>query len=133
MRCMLDTNTCIYLIKRRPPAVLTRLRTATESGVCLSSITVAELEYGVKKSSQVEQNAVSLVRFLVGFEIAPFDEAAARHYGEIRAALEVRGQPIGNMDLLIAAHARALDLVLVTNNEREFRRIDGLSIENWVA
>jgi tRNA(fMet)-specific endonuclease VapC len=130
---MLDTNTCIYLIKRQPKVVLLRLKSAAGSGVCLSSITVCELEYGVRKSKHVEQNAVSLIRFLVGFEVVPFDDGAARHYGEIRAALEAVGKPIGNMDLLIAAHARALGLVLVTNNEREFRRIEGLSLENWVG
>ena len=132
MRFMLDTNMCIYLIKRQPKEALLRLKSAAASGVCLSSITVCELEYGVKKSKQVEQNAVSLMRFLTGFGLVPFDDSSARHYGEIRAALEAVGKPIGNMDMLIAAHARALGLVLVTNNEREFSRVEGLLLENWV-
>ncbi len=133
MRYMLDTNICISLIRRRPQSVLKHLKRALPRGVCLSSVTVAELEYGVQKSAHVEQNALSLLQFLVGFEAAAFDDAAARHYGEIRAALEGRGTPIGSMDLPIAAHARSMGVTLVTNNEREFRRVEGLRVENWAS
>jgi tRNA(fMet)-specific endonuclease VapC len=97
----------------------------------ISSITLSELEYGVQKSAFVEQNALNLLRFLVQFNVVPFDESAAREYGQIRASLEKQGRMIGNMDMLIGAHARSLGCVLVTNNEKEFKRIDGLKIVNW--
>ena len=131
MHYFLDTNICIYLIKERSEFLLKKLHAAAASGVAISSITLAELEYGVQKSSRIVQNSVSLLRFLALFEIAPFNEEAAREYGIIRTELERRGVPIGNMDLLIGAHAKSAGAVLVTNNEREFSRIDGLKIENW--
>jgi tRNA(fMet)-specific endonuclease VapC len=131
MRFLLDTNICIFLIKCKPAIVLQRLKRSLVSGIGISSITLSELEYGVQKSAQVERNAVSLLRFLTPFEIVAFDDSAAREYGKIRAMLERNGQPIGNMDMLIGAHAKSLGLTLVTNNVREFKRIDGLRIEDW--
>lgn len=132
MRFMLDTNICIYIIQRKPPQVLSRLRTLDISDVAISSITLSELEYGVAKSSRPEQNRDALSAFLVPLEVVSFDQAAAFHYGEIRAFLERKGITIGAMDMLIASHARSLPVTLVTNNIREFSRIPGLQLENWV-
>ena len=131
MRYLLDTNICIYIIKEKPEVILHKLNKALVSGVGISSITLSELEYGVQKSSRVEQNALNLLRFLTIFEIVPYDDKAAREYGLIRVALEKKGQPIGGMDMLIGAHAKSVGATLVTNNEREFRRIVGLHVENW--
>jgi tRNA(fMet)-specific endonuclease VapC len=131
MRYLLDTNICIFIINRKPDLVIHRLAASLSSGAGISSITLSELEYGVHKSRHAEQNALNLLRFLTPFTIVPFDESAAREYGKIRAALEKRGKPIGGMDLLIGAHAKSLALTLVTNNVREFRRIDGLHVEDW--
>jgi len=129
---MLDTNICIYLIKNKPTQVKARFEAHHIGELCLSSITVAELMYGVYKSQHVEQNLRALERFLLPFEIVAFDESGAQHYGAIRAALEKEGRLIGNMDMQIAGHALALDATLVTNNVREFERVAGLRIENWV-
>lgn len=131
MKYILDTNIIIYAKNRRPESVLAKLRSFTPSDLCISSITMAELEYGIAKSSRPDQNRLALSLFLSGIEVAPFDEKAARAYGEIRKSLTDRGEPIGANDLLIAAHAMALDLTLVTNNSREFERIRGLRLENW--
>jgi tRNA(fMet)-specific endonuclease VapC len=128
---LLDTNICIYLIKKKPPRVLDRLRMLDVSDVAISSITLAELEFGVAKSGRPEENANALAAFIAPLEILPFDEVAASCYGPIRADLERRGTPIGSLDLLIAAHALSHDCTLVTNNEQEFSRIHGLRIENW--
>lgn len=128
---LLDTNICIYLIKKHPARVLDRLRALDIAAVGVSSITVAELQYGVAKSARPEQNALALARLLAPLEVLPFDDAAAAVYGDIRTDLERAGTPIGSMDLLIAAHARALGRTLVTNNTREFRRVAGLRVENW--
>jgi tRNA(fMet)-specific endonuclease VapC len=131
MRYLLDTNICIYLIKEKTEFMLHKLNKALVSGVGISSITLSELEYSVQKSSRVEQNALNLLRFLAIFEILPYSDEAAREYGLIRVALEKKGQPIGGMDMLIGAHAKSVGAILVTNNEREFRKIDGLQVENW--
>lgn len=131
MSYMLDTNICIYAIKKKPEQVLYRLREAMQSGVCISSITLAELEYGMKHSSNPGKNRQALLRFLAPFSILPFGPAAAFEYGEIRAYLQERGTPVGPLDMLIAGHARAEELTLVTNNVREFERVPGLTIENW--
>jgi tRNA(fMet)-specific endonuclease VapC len=128
---LLDTNICIYLIKRKPPEVIDRLRTLPLAEIWISSITLAELMYGVAKSSRPEKNQNALNNFLTPMEVAPFNDLAAFFYGEIRAFLEKKGQPIGSMDLLIAAHAKSLKATLVTNNLREFSRIPGLNLENW--
>lgn len=133
MNYLLDTNTCIYIIKRRPDSALRKLRSKRIEQVGVSTITIAELEYGVAKSRQPDRNRIALVGFLVPFAVVEFDQAAAQAYGAIRAALERKGAPIGPMDLLLAAQAIAGELTLVTNNEREFRRVEGLRVENWVV
>ncbi|HEY9879785.1 MAG TPA: type II toxin-antitoxin system VapC family toxin [Leptolyngbyaceae cyanobacterium] len=131
MQYLLDTNICIYLIKQKPPRVLARFKTLSLSDIGISSITVAELEYGVCKSQQQEKNRSALMQFLIPLEIVEFDQAAATTYGSIRSDLEVRGLVIGSMDMLIAAHALSLGVTLVSNNVREFSRIANLSLENW--
>ena len=128
---LLDTNICIYLIKMKPERVLVRLRALDITVVAVSSITVAELQYGVAKSARPEQNALALAGFLAPLTVKAFDDEAAAAYGAVRAKLERAGTPIGSMDLLIAAHALTLKGTLVTNNVREFSRVDGLKLENW--
>lgn len=130
MQYLLDTNICIYLIKQKPPKVLERFSNLALSDIGISSITVAELEYGVYKSQQQEKNRSALMQFLIPLEIIEFDQAAATVYGKIRSDLESRGLVIGAMDMLIAAHALSLSVTLVSNNVREFSRIDNLSLEN---
>jgi tRNA(fMet)-specific endonuclease VapC len=132
MRYMLDTNICIYIIRQKPVAVLKRFTALSFADIGISAITLAELEYGVAKSSRPQQNRIALSGFLAPIEIAPFDAQATVHYGEIRCFLEKRGKVIGAMDLLIAAHARSLSVPLVTNNLREFKRIPDLQVENWI-
>jgi tRNA(fMet)-specific endonuclease VapC len=131
MKFMLDTNVCIALIKRKDLSVLGRLQAERPGDVCVSSITLAEMEYGAHKSAKTEQNRLALAAFFAAIPVMPFDDAAAQEYGRIRAHLERRGTPIGSLDGLIAAHALALRCVLVTNNEAEFRRVPGLRVENW--
>jgi tRNA(fMet)-specific endonuclease VapC len=132
MRFLLDTNICIYIIKNKPPQVLNKFKKLDISDVGISSITVAELEYGVYKSQRQEQNRVALSQFLISLEILPYDERATQIYGRIRAELEFQGIVIGSMDMLIASQAISLGLILVTNNIRELSRIPGLVLENWV-
>ena len=130
---LLDTNICIYIINQKPIGVLHKMTEILPSEIGISSITAAELDFGVKKSRFVEQNSHALRLFLHPLTIYPFDEICAPHYGVIRSELEKRGEVIGAMvDMLIAAHALALDKILVTNNEREFKKVSGLKIENWV-
>ena len=131
MRYMLDTNIIAYAINKRPEIVLARLTAHDPQDICISAITMAELEYGVCKSSRPEQNRLALMAFLARIQVLPFDADAAREYGSIRAVLAGKGTPIGGNDLLIAAHARALGLILVTGNTREFERVEGLLLENW--
>ena len=131
MTYMLDTNICIYAMKKKPEKVLQRLRAELEDGVCISSITLAELEYGMKHSSDPIRNEQALLRFLLPLSILPFGAAAASEYGEIRNYLQSRGTLIGPLDMLIAGHARAEKIILVTNNVREFERVPDLQIENW--
>jgi tRNA(fMet)-specific endonuclease VapC len=133
VKVLLDTNICIYIIKRQPPAVLERFSGFAIGDVGISVVTLAELEYGVSKSRDVKRNRHALEQFIAPLEVARLDQEAAVMYGTIRAHLEQKGQPIGAMDLLIAAHARSLDVHLVTNNESEFKRVPGLRIENWVS
>ncbi len=133
MKVLLDTNICIYIIKRQPSSVLERFSRFAIGDIGISVVTLAELEYGVSKSRDVKRNRHALDQFISPLEVAHFDQDAARVYGMIRALLEQKGQPIGSMDLLIAAHARSLDVRLVTNNEREFRRVPGLKVENWAS
>jgi len=133
MRLMLDTNICIYIIKRKPESVLKHFLDYRVGDVGISSITLAELRYGVAKSKYKEKNAKALEEFTIPLEIVSFDEAAALAYGEIRSALEAAGSPIGAMDMLIAAHAISLGVQLVTNNTLEFSRIPGLNLLDWTA
>ncbi len=132
MKLMLDTNICIYIIKNQPTSVLDRLVAFPTEDVGISVITVADLRYGSSKSARHERNHEALDEFLYPFEVALFDEPATKSYGTIRSALEKKGRPIGSMDLLIAAHALSLDVRLVTNNAKEFERVDGLEIDNWI-
>jgi len=133
MQYMLDTNICIYIIKKKPPKVLKRFEAFGVSDIVISSITLSELEYGIVKSARPEQNQQALSMFLTPIDILPYDDLAAIHYGETRAALEKKGKLIGAMDMLIAAHARSLNLTLVTNNLREFKRVPRLKTENWTS
>ena len=131
-RYLLDTNICIYIRQRRPPSVLRRFARLMPGDACLSVVTYGELRYGVAKSRE-RARAETLLRELVELlPVAPLPPDAGEAYGDIRAALEAKGQTIGNNDLWIAAHARAAGLVLVTNNGREFTRVAGLTVENWV-
>jgi len=132
MQYMLDTNICIYAIKNRPASVLARLRANETAGIGLSSISVAELFFGAEKNGSA-RNLVALRHFLEPLEIADFDQVAAEAYGRLRNILERDGTPIGPLDTQIAAHALALGITLVTNNTREFARVPGLRLENWVV
>jgi len=132
MRWMLDTDTCIALIRRNAGAVR-KLRGKSIGQVGISSITLAELAFGVGKSSRPAEAEAALGEFLLALEVAAFGESAAFHYGAVRASLESRGKPIGPLDTLIAAHALAEDVTLVTHNSAEFRRVAGLRIEDWVT
>jgi len=131
MTYMLDTNICIYAMKNKPAKVLQRLKAEINSGICISSLTLAALEHSVKRSYAPATNEQALLRFLVPLSILPFGSAAASEYGEIKAYLQSKGMPIGPLDMLIAGHARAEDMILVTNNVREFERVPELEIENW--
>ena len=132
MTYMLDTNICIYAMKNKPEQVLQRLRKELNSGVCISSITLAELEYGMKHSSNPRKNEQALLRFLVPLSILPFGTAVASEYGEIRVYLQRSGTPNEPLDMLDAAHARSEDMILVTNNIRELDRVPDLDVENCV-
>ena len=130
---MLDTNICVELARRRAGTVLARLRRRKIGTVGISSITLAELEFGVARSRDAARNRVALAHFCAALVIVPFDDLAAAVYGTVRAGLETSGQPIGPLDTLIAAHAVSLRATLITNNEREFRRVARLKTENWLA
>ena len=132
MKYMLDTNICIYIIKQRPKNVFNKFREYKPEDICISSITLAELEYGVAKSIYKERNKIALLGFLAPVSVLPFDDVAASKFGEIRANLEKEGQVIGGYDMLIAAHALAKELILVTNNADEFNRVEGITLENWI-
>ena len=132
MNYLIDTNICIYIMNNRPPKVVRRFKKMEIGQVGVSSITVSELQYGVSKSQRQKENQQRLDEFLLPFEILSYDQTVSRQYGDIRADLEKRGIVIGPLDLLIAAQAVSRDLVLVTNNEKEFGRIPSLKIENWV-
>jgi tRNA(fMet)-specific endonuclease VapC len=133
MKLLLDTNICIYIIKRKPVAVLERFLDYQIGDIGISSITLSELRYGVAKSAHREKNAKALDEFTIPLEVVPYDEAAAHVYGDIRASLEKAGIPIGSMDMLIASHAVSLGIPLVTNNTREFSRIPSLNLIDWTV
>ncbi len=130
-RYLLDTNTCIYIINRRPAEVFVRFEALAVGEVGISSITGAELAFGVAKSGSA-RNQQALDKFLAPLDVCAVDDAAMRHYGAVRSQLERLGTPIGALDTLIAAHALALGCVLVTNNVREFQRVPDLVLDNWV-
>ena len=136
MSCMLDTDTCIYLMTGRDPQkqqnILAKLESLDQGEfVYLSSIVVSELSYGAQKGRWKKPNMALLEQFLLDFKIAAFDEHAAHCCGTIRAALEKKGKPIGPMETLIAAHAVSLNMTLVTHNMREFHRVSGLKVDDW--
>lgn len=133
MKALLDTNTCVYVLKRNQPTVVQRFASYETGELAVSMITVAELAYGAEKSARPEQNLNAIEHLLLGLTVVEFDDQAAREYGQIRARLRRQGTPIGPLDMLLAAHARRLDLPLVTNNVKEFSRVPGLRTENWVA
>lgn len=133
MRFMLDTDTCIALIKRKPASLLRRLTALSPGEAGISAITLAELRYGVAKSAQPEKNSLALDEFLLPLEVAYFDESAAESYGVVRAALEKAGTPVGPLDTQIGAHALSLGATLVTHNLREFRRVPRLAVADWLS
>lgn len=130
---LLDTNICIYIRQNRPPKVLAHFRRLKPGEAMLSVITYGELFYGAEKSQQKARTLQKLAELIQLLPVMSLPEEAAHAYGEFRAVLEAQGQIIGNNDLWIAAHAKAANLTLVTNNEREFKRIPGLKIQNWVS
>lgn len=132
MRFMLDTDTCIALIKRKPAPVLRRLTALAPGEAGISAVTLAELRYGVEKSAARDRNDRALDAFVLPLEVAAFDEAAAAAYGAVRSALEKAGTPVGPLDTQIGAHALSLGAALVTHNVREFRRVPGLTVVDWL-
>jgi len=133
MKYLLDTNICIYIIKKKPPEVFARFREHRVGDVGISAVTYSELAYGVANSSRPEQNHLALEQFVAPLEIEAYPPQVAPVYGRIRAHLRRAGRPIGPLDQLIAAHALYLGSVLVTNNVDEFARVPHLNIEDWVA
>ncbi len=129
---MLDTNICIYVINSRPAVVLEHFRQKRLGEIVISSVTAAELAIGVTKSGS-PRNRQALEMFFTTLQILPFDESAIWHYAELRTVLERRGQPIGTLDTMIAAHALTANTILVSNNTREFERVPGLQLENWAV
>ena len=129
---LLDTNICIYIINHRPPNVVERFRRYRAGEIGLSSVVAAELAYGVAKRGSA-RNRAALEMFLAPLEILPFDQDAVWVYGELRSELERLGKPIGALDTMIAAHALALNAMLVTNNVREFAQVPRLQLDNWVV
>ena len=132
MRYMLDTNIIVFAKNARPEIVLKRFQQYNPGDLCISAITMAELEYGVFNSSKPKQNRLALLMFLSNIEVIPFDMDAAKVYGQIRHDLKEKGELIGANDLLIAAHAKSLAFTLITNNTREFGRVEGLKLNNWM-
>ena len=132
MTYLLDTNICIYIINEQPARVLQRLIEAGRESLAISTVTVAELAFGIAKSTRGDSRS-KLENFLSKFPILNWDEKAAWVYGRVRKALEEKGQRIGERDLLLACQALALGATMVTNNTREFERVEGLKLENWVA
>ena len=132
---LLDTNICIFLLNQRQgfERIVQRMDGLERRQVGLSAITVAELEFGVAASKRQGDNFKRLERFLVDFEVLPFDRDAAKPYGALRKVLQTQGTPIGPLDFLIAAHALALNATLVTNNTGEFLRVPGLAVEDWLT
>ena len=132
MKYMLDTNICIYIIKKKPEEVIKRFLKMKPDSIAISSITVSELYYGVAKSSKPNENTIALEQFILPLTVINYNKEDSISYGKLRAKLEQKGKLIGAMDMLIAAQVLNRDLILVTNNEREFKKVEGLSVENWV-
>lgn len=132
MKLMLDTNTCIALIKRKPAHALQKFNEYRIGDIGISAVTLAELRYGVAKSQHQTRNQAALDEFILPLELAAFDEPTTLAYGSLRATLEKQGTPIGSLDTLIAAHALSLGVALVTNNTREFQRVPGLVVVDWI-
>lgn len=129
---LIDTNICIYSIKNNPKSVVQKIKSIEPYQIKISSITVAELEYGAAKSKEFEKNKTTLIKFLSAFDIIPFTDSDAEMYGLIRATLEKTGNIIGPYDLQIAAQAISRNLILVSNNTKEFIRVPNLKLENWI-
>ena len=131
MKYLIDTNICIYIMNNRPVDVIKKFKQFNPGEIGISTITVSELQDGVAKSTYRNENQHRLDEFLAPLEILAYNEIAARTYGDIRFQLENRGKPIGPLDLLIAAHTLSQNLTMVTNNDKEFKRIKNLEVENW--
>jgi tRNA(fMet)-specific endonuclease VapC len=132
LKYLLDTNIVIYVLKRRPKEVLD-IFNANASRMAISSITLSELMYGAEKSLNTDKNLEAVEEFVSHLEVLPYDAKASQHYGQIKAALEKKGQIIGENDIHIAAHAISHGLILVSNNVREFKRVPNLALENWLS
>jgi tRNA(fMet)-specific endonuclease VapC len=130
-RYLLDTNICVYIAKYNPPEVRERFSRHTVEELAMSVITLGELHHGAEKSQSPQKASAAIEQLTNAIQVIPMAEPVAQQYGKIRAKLEKAGQTIGNNDLWIAAHAKAEGLVVVTNNEREFKRVAGLKVENW--
>lgn len=128
---MLDTDMAIFTIKRKPVHIK-RIFNANIGQLCISAVTWGELICGAEKSKQVQANLLDLEGFSARLEILPFDEQASTHFGQVKAELELQGTKIGSYDTMIAGHARSQGLIVVTNNLREFKRVEGLRVENWL-
>ncbi len=131
LKYMLDTNIVVYTIKNRP-AQVRKIFKQHENQMCISAVTKGELIYGAERSSRPERNLIDIEGLMARLEVAPFEDHASEHFGQLRAELYRIGQPIGPYDMMIAGHARAMGLILVTNNMKEFERVPGLRVENWV-
>jgi len=131
VKYLLDTNVCVDFLNRRYPSVTERIRISSPEDLCLSTVVVAELRYGADRSERRKENHERLDVLTAEIQCLDFDLEASRAYGRIRSALEAEGAPVGPYDMMIAVHALSQGLILVTDNEREFRRISGLEIENW--
>ena len=131
MRYMLDTCICSYILKKRPQSVKTRFEDIEPDALCISAVTLAELYYGAARHPKGDAIRKEIDDFAARLSVVAWDEAAADHYGTIRTALEKKGTPIGAMDMLIAAHARSIRAVLVTNDLRHFTKVPGLKVEDW--
>ena len=129
---LLDTNICIYAIKKKSKHVLEMIKERSKYGLFVSSLTIAELEYGIQNSDKIEINRIALLKFISIFNILCFDDMDAIPYGKLKAKLKKDGNIIGPIDMLLAAQALSKDLIFVTNNTKEFTRIDNLKLENWV-
>jgi tRNA(fMet)-specific endonuclease VapC len=131
LRYMLDTNICIYVIKSRPAGLRERFNSLADQ-LCISAITLAEIIYGAEKSARPVENLAIIEQFVARLDVLSFGERGATHYGQLRAELERAGHPVGIHDMMIGGHARSEGLTLVSNNLREFQRMEGLRLENWV-